>query len=677
MNNGYFYIRDHFSYTENDVVKMGHTINPVNRDSAYLTGEYIPGDFILLIEILNNQIYTSNKVEKIIQSEFKKYNIIYKNEKNKTGGIEFYKRDVIELVVPFLNSTSIKFKILSEDDIKELIRKEKEIQFDNNAFAMLKKIFMKKRYKLNIIRNLFQEAYVLEMIKNLEKYKVSFLKAPTGFGKTHVYYKIIQRMKFKRTLFMTPRLLLNEQLTEKKYSFYLGDEYEIYHYSNNDSSEKESLIKKISNKKKYKNVLLTCCYQSQKKFIELLEKYNCKFDCIIFDEAHFIDNSINKETKNLIINNDFSEYKIFGSATPTETIENNANIFGKVVERVKVYELINLEILCNIETIIKKMDNRKKEYHDLKNLIVESMTKYNKKKGIIYVNDCSNAKNLFKLMKQQNKINTYIYISKDVETENSDDKDIKAFENDINPSVIICVGKIGYGYDNDYIDFICLGDERQSDIDIRQIIGRGLRWNKQTYPNKLLHLLIPLYKDEFDEYKKNEHLKKYLDYIIGECGQDIIIKDGYGIIQKKGNKKNPSNKNYEGLPIDIEILNDYSTTSFNKFTDFVKFLRSNNVYTEEKYNEFKVKQSWIPNITNLKTKYPKFCFRDIHPNSLNFYSNKKDAEESFKICCDKIANEIGREKFKRYTTSDIFNKINKNNMDKKIPNIDFDLYYPN
>ena len=103
------------------------------------------------------------------------------------------------------------------------------------------------------------------------------------------------------------------------------------------------------------------------------------------------------------------------------------------------------------------------------------------------------------------------------------------FENNKNKSIIIVVGKLGYGYDNPYIDFICLGDPRQSDIDIRQIIGRGLRWNKILYPNKLLHLLIPLYKNEFENYKDNTHLKKYLDYIIGECGKDIIFKNNNNV----------------------------------------------------------------------------------------------------------------------------------------------------
>jgi hypothetical protein len=36
-----------------------------------------------------------------------------------------------------------------------------------------------------------------------------------------------------------------------------------------------------------------------------------------------------------------------------------------------------------------------------------------------------------------------------------------------------------------------------------------------------LHLLIPLYKNEFGAYSDYSHLKKYLDYIIGECGHAI------------------------------------------------------------------------------------------------------------------------------------------------------------
>lgn len=242
---------------------------------------------------------------------------------------------------------------------------------------------------------------------------------------------------------------------------------------------------------------------------------------IIFDEAHTIETW---EDSSFVLDENISNYRIFGSATPTNNIESKSKIYGNIIEKVKVYELINNETLCDIVTLTKKMDEEKKTYHNLKDLIVKSIKKFNKKKGIIYVNCIDNAQNLYNLMKTQNYINTYIYVSGKIKLISLCDSSIENFESDIKPSIIIAVGKISYDYDNPYIDFICLGDPRQSDIDIRQILGRGLRWNKDVYPNKLLHVLIPIYKNEFGNYNKNEALKKYLDYIIGECGKDIIIK---------------------------------------------------------------------------------------------------------------------------------------------------------
>jgi hypothetical protein len=300
------------------------------------------------------------------------------------------------------------------------------------------------------------------------------------------------------------------------------------------------------------------------------------------------------------------------------------------------------------------------------------MTKYNKKKGIIYVNNTKNAENLYNLMKMQNKINSYIYVSKEIDTANENDIDIKKFEDEPNPCIIIVVGKLGYGYDNDFIDFICLGDPRQSDIDIRQILGRGLRWNKETYPNKLLHLLVPLYKDDFGKYSDYDHLKKYLDYIIGECGQDIIIKgDGTGFIN--GNKNNFDGKNYDGETIPIEILQDYCTTGYNKFTDFMKFLKVNKVFGEIEYNELRETQIWMPEICKLKVRYGKFGFQTIHPNRYELYETKKIAEEKYKIAKNMLIKQIGTDKFSDLTQSQLIKKIVQ--IDNKIPSVDFDLYY--
>jgi hypothetical protein len=301
------------------------------------------------------------------------------------------------------------------------------------------------------------------------------------------------------------------------------------------------------------------------------------------------------------------------------------------------------------------------------------MTKYNKQKGIIYVNDCNNAENLYKLLKKQNNINVYIYISKNVKVETYSDTDIKTFEQDKEQCVIICVGKIGYGYDNDFIDFICLGDPRQSDIDIRQIIGRGLRWNKKLYPNKLLHLLVPLYRDEFGNCAKNEHLKKYLDYIIGECGNDIIFKSDGKVIINNGSQRD--GQNYDGENIPSEILNEYCTTGYNKYTDFIKFLKSNKLYNEILYNQLKETQEWLVSLGEIQTKYPKFCFRHIHPNNINYYWTKQEALNAIIIAKNLLIKKIGRDNYSELTHDQLIKKYNL--IDNKIPNIDIDLYYPN
>ena len=661
---GFIYIRHHLYYENDKICKLGKTKNIPDRDNNYATGEYIRGYFVLVIEILNEQTYDDTYVEKLLQKYFKNYHI------KKDGGCEFYQNKIINEIIPFLEKTPIKFKVLTQEEINNLIRQERIRKLKE----ILKKYFYNRDTKENILRNKLQEIYLVEIINHLNIYKKVFLKAPTGFGKTHIYYKSIIRMKFNRILFLTPRILLNQQIVEDKYSSYIKDDnYEIIHFSDLYNSNKENKIKKYS--KNNRKLIMTSCYQSGNRLLKYIKKYKFIFDIIIFDEAHFITSWVDAENiSEFLSNNDICNYRLFGSATPTEDIELQPLIYGQIIEKVKVYELINQELLCNIETIVKQLNEKKTEYHNLKYLIVESMIKYKKKKGIIYVNDCKNAESLYELLQNQYKLNVYIYVSKNIEVENISDTNIKIFENDKEQCVIICVGKISYGYDNPFIDFIILGDPRQSDIDIRQIIGRGLRWNKQVYPNKILHLLVPLYRDEVGNCAKNEHLKKYLDYIIGECGQDIIFKSNGSIVVKNGTQILNDGRDYDGENIPTEILNEYCTTGYNKYTDFMKFLKSNKIFDEISYNQLKEKQEWLIDLGNLQTKYPKFCFRHIHPNNINYYWDKKEALKAYEICSNKLINDIGKEKYRRLDSRYKLNKINE--LDKKIPIINFDLYYP-
>ena len=88
---GYIYIRSHHSYKYNeyDLCKLGKTINIIERNSTYKTGEVECGSFILVIRISKMKL---DLIEKILQNKFKAFNYY------KGGGIEFYKKDIISLI---------------------------------------------------------------------------------------------------------------------------------------------------------------------------------------------------------------------------------------------------------------------------------------------------------------------------------------------------------------------------------------------------------------------------------------------------------------------------------------------------------------------------------------------------------------------------------------------------
>jgi hypothetical protein len=78
MNNlGYIYIRNHISYKEHNICKLGETKKIHERDSTYATGEYIRGEFIMVLKMLSTDSF---EIEKLLKNYFNKYN------KRNTGG---------------------------------------------------------------------------------------------------------------------------------------------------------------------------------------------------------------------------------------------------------------------------------------------------------------------------------------------------------------------------------------------------------------------------------------------------------------------------------------------------------------------------------------------------------------------------------------------------------------
>ena len=444
------------------------------------------------------------------------------------------------------------------------------------------------------------------------------------------------------------------------------------------------------------------------------------------------------------INKKFIKNTIFTTATPIHTIHNITtpnNICGKIIEHIQIYDLIKQHILCDFEVIIKKLENIEDTSTDIKNVkntkntkntkpvsinlckfVVETMHKYNKKKGVIYFNTQSRARQFYnQMLKHSNNFKTFIYISDnsditEYENYNFDDTKLKKFEECIDPCIIITCDKLSYGYDNVLIDILYFGDIRSSKIDIRQIMGRGLRNNNLIYPNKLLHIVIPIYKFQLlqetinpsdiniiekkyskkdmeqlslDHDKKSfENLREFLLFIISECGKDIIN----GKIQNTNKKPKPTPPHpippspipiipdgYESIPPDICI--EISSTKHGKYTEFIKFLKANNIYNDLTYNNFKnmhISHAWMPILGEIRQRYKKFCFKDINAiENANYYKTLNECNTA----CDNITNitikEFGGEEQVTNMLKSIFNETNNKNIlkyDTKIP-LNKILYY--
>jgi superfamily II DNA or RNA helicase len=116
MTSGYIYIRIHEDSDKHNVCKMGKTDNIPNRDHQYITNEYIRGIFIIVIEV---DLMILDNLEKQLQKKFKQLH------RQANGGTEFYHKTIIDLIIPYFIVNKIPHKLLSQDEIDNLVRKPK------------------------------------------------------------------------------------------------------------------------------------------------------------------------------------------------------------------------------------------------------------------------------------------------------------------------------------------------------------------------------------------------------------------------------------------------------------------------------------------------------------------------------------------------------------------------
>ena len=116
-NIGYIYLRTHESYNIDNVYKMDITDNLYKKENEIKRMELIKGEMIYVLEVSKHILEVSKR---LLELEFKDINVRY------DGGVNFYKREIIDLIEKGLDKNKIKYRKLDKMEIKELLEKNDE-----------------------------------------------------------------------------------------------------------------------------------------------------------------------------------------------------------------------------------------------------------------------------------------------------------------------------------------------------------------------------------------------------------------------------------------------------------------------------------------------------------------------------------------------------------------------
>lgn len=540
MNFGYIYIRQNEYWDLYHAFKLGKTTSIPDREQTYITSEIKRGNYIIIIEI---DLIILDDIEKQLQIYFNKLKLSVKFN----AGTEFYKKEIIDFIIPYFDNNNIEYKILSENEINKLIRKIKNndnITIDLNMKNIEEKF---ENVKLNndiyIPRN-YQEIIIRKSCEYFKLNEKGLLIIPCGVGKTLISLWITKELNSNTILIGVPNKLLLKQWENVICNLFQNIPYLII----SGGVSIESIIEFLENNKE-KCIIITT-YASSYKVYNATEQINFIFNIKINDEVHHLTsfNIEEEEQRKTFINmlKIKSEKQLSLTAT-LKLLENNENerddniiisndnieYFGEIIDRKTLLWAISENIICDyvIQTIITNEENLEKEF--LKFNILEETDKrlflsaFATLKSIfdghshhllIYSNNKYNSLKLIQYIKILLE-NNYFDISELYYSNYHSDMNSKNQKEIINNyekskfGIITCVYCLSEGYDNHNIDAVVFSENMSSNIRIVQSSLRASRKNKFE-PNKITKIILPiLNKDDWLENNDNSDLKKVREII--------------------------------------------------------------------------------------------------------------------------------------------------------------------
>jgi predicted helicase len=696
--NGYIYIRTNEYWDLYDAYKLGKSSNILDRENNYITSEICRGKYIMVIEL---NIDIMDIVEEKLQQYFNKlgYHIKF------NAGTEFYKKEIIKTIIPYLTENKINHKILSESEIKKLIRKTRITE--NNTCISLKTSTYKP-YELQQI--IIDKAY-----NYFQENDKGLLILTCGVGKTLISLWITMQLNLQTIIIGVPNILLLNQW-EKTISYLASQtkSEKVPYMIVANGVNKDDII--LFLKKNNNKCIIITTYASSHKVVSATKKIKFTFDMKINDEVHHL-TSTNMELENkdsLPTKTNVEMLKIPSTkmisltATLKQLDSNNDNIisndneqyFGKIIDKKCLLWAIQNNIVCDytIQTIIT--DEEELEQFWIKSKILDSKTKplneqqlynfkiddetdkrlflsaYSSLKSIngnhshhllIYSNNMDNSKKLIQYIQlllehKYFSIDGLYYSSYNSMMKPKDQVDIlDNFEN-AKYGIITCVYCLGEGYDLPLLDGVVFSETMTSNIRIVQSALRASRKNNKE-PNKITKIILPiLNKNDWLDNNDNNDFKKVREVIYQMGLEDETISQKIKVYKILINKHMPKQKPKDDTINDFGEYDDELTQKIRlktikrmsigiSFTKAKHIVSEKNIISKEHYYT-------ICDIDNRLSKEPEILYEGEFTNWIDYLGIPQKYYD-LKTCKDKVSHYLSTKKKIDFEFSKITKKLKK------------------
>ena len=622
---GYIYIRFHPSYE--NACKLGKARNIIERDSQYATGELRRGKFEAVFEIPLNDM---GDLEILLQREFVDLNIKY------DGGIEFYNKQIITLIEPYLIKLGVQYKKLSDSDINCMRRTDRVKKTLNKInTSSLISLLKSKRTNTQIagyIPREDQTAIINNSFLYFQQHDKGILVLMCGVGKTLISLWITQKLNSNTILIGVPNKLLLNQWEEVIHIIFPDVPYRLI-----EGGVDSEAIRSFLNDNPEKCILITT-YASSHKVYAVTKELEYTFDMKINDEVHHLtSNNINEEEKKTFVNMLKIDSRRQLSLTATlkilENKENqrdenvlvsNDNIyhFGNIIDKKGLLWAIKHKVICDyvIQTIItneEQLENQLLRFNITEDndqrlflsayASLKSISEGHSHHLLIYSNNKDNSQKLKQYINMLLNDNYFdipdlYYSSYHSEMSSHNQKTIiTKFEN-ARVAIITCVYCLGEGWDFPLLDGVVFSENMTSIIRIIQSVLRANRKNIQN-PNKKAKIILPILNrdDWLLESNENPDLKRVREVIYQMGLEDETITQKIKVFRIDVEKQKPREKE------EREIVNEFGDYD-DEFTQRLRLKTTKRTAIATTYEKSKT----IIAEKNIRSKeeYDELCQRD-------------------------------------------------------------------